>query len=327
MARNLDPSTNNPIRSLDELPHSARGAVIALGNFDGVHRGHRALVAELLRMARRQNAPAMIFTFDPPPLRLLRPGPWPQPLTWMERRVELLMQLGVDYVVAYPTTHQLLQLDADSFFQRILVEELGIRGMVEGPNFRFGKDRGGDVDRLRQLCDQQGMVLTIVEPQRIDDEWISSSSIRESVEAGRIEQANQALGEPYRIIGIVESGAGRGRTIGFPTANLGRIPVLIPAHGVYAGRVVRASGIEARAGAESLLHAPAAIHIGPNPTFGENTDKVEIHLIGRSADVYGANLEVEITHRIRSVRKFSSKEELLTQIQADLRSVTLALSE
>jgi riboflavin kinase/FMN adenylyltransferase len=318
---------SRPIRSLDELPKSAQGSIVAIGNFDGVHRGHRTLISELLRCARENDAPSMIFTFDPPPLRLLRPGPWPQPLTWMERRVELLTQMGVDYVVAYPTSASLLELDAESFFQKILVDELGVRGMVEGPNFRFGKDRGGDVDLLKQLCAQHGLAFSIVEAQRMDGEWISSSSIRDAIEAGHIEQANQALSEPYRILGTVVTGAGRGRTIGFPTANLGNIPVLIPAHGVYAGRVVRANRKDQQSLPNTLLNAPAAIHIGPNPTFGENCDKVEIHLIGVSADLYDASLEVEITHRVRSVRKFSSKDELLKQIQADLRSVTLALSE
>jgi riboflavin kinase/FMN adenylyltransferase len=315
------------IRSLDELPPSARGSIVAIGNFDGVHRGHRALVSELLRVAKDHAAPSMIFTFDPPPLRLLRPGPWPQPLTWMERRVELLTELGVDYVVAYPTSAGLLELDAESFFRTILFEELGVCGMVEGPNFRFGKDRGGDVDLLQHLCSQHGLAFSIVEPQRIDGDWISSSSIRDAIEAGRIEQANQALGEPYRIQGTVITGAGRGRTIGFPTANLGNIPVLIPAHGVYAGRIIRANRNGEPSSTDRLLKAPAAIHIGPNPTFGENCDKVEIHVIGHCADLYDALLEVEITHRVRSVKKFASKDELLEQIHADLRSVTLALSE
>ena len=316
-----------PIRSLDELPQSARGSIVAIGNFDGVHRGHRALVAELLRVAKEHRASSMIFTFDPPPLRLLRPGPWPQPLTWMERRVELLTQLGIDYVIAYPTSTELLELKAESFFHRILIQDLGVGGMVEGPNFCFGKDRGGNVELLKQLCSQHGLAFSIVEPQRIDGDWISSSSIREAIEAGRIEQANQALGESYRIYGTVITGAGRGRTIGFPTANLGNIPVLVPAHGVYAGRIVRANQCKDPTIQETLLKTPAAIHIGPNPTFAENCDKVEIHLIGLSADLYGASLEVEITHRIRSVRKFSSKEELLEQIRTDLHSVTMALSK
>jgi riboflavin kinase/FMN adenylyltransferase len=315
------------IRSLDKLPQSARASVVAIGNFDGVHRGHRALVTELLRIANDNSAPSMIFTFDPPPLRLLRPEPWPQPLTWIERRVELLTQLGIDYVIAYPTSASLLELDATSFFQKILIDELGVRGMVEGPNFRFGKDRGGDVDLLKQLCSQHRLAFSIVEPQRIDGDWISSTSIRDAIEAGQIEQANQALGEPYRIQGTVVTGAGRGRTIGFPTANLGNIPVLVPAHGVYAGRVVRANRKDANPNLDALLNAPAAIHIGPNPTFGENCDKVEIHVIGISADLYDASLEVEITHRVRSVKKFASKDELLQQIQADLQSVTRALSE
>lgn len=318
---------SNLIRSLEQFPERARGAMVAIGNFDGVHRGHRALIAELVRAAHLHKVPSLVFTFDPPPLRLLRPGPWPQPLTWMERRVALLTQLGVDYVVAYPTTQQLLELDADAFFQKIILEELQARGMVEGPNFRFGKGRGGDVQLLERLCAANRMRLAIVEPQMIEGEWISSSSIRESIENGRIESANQALGDAYRICGTVEGGAGRGRSIGFPTANLGGIPVLIPAHGVYAGRLVGITRGDDQSPPNLAFPVSAAIHIGPNPTFGERADKVEIHLIGVSADLYGARLEVEIVQRIRSVMKFSSKDELLQQIRSDLQSVALALSE
>jgi riboflavin kinase/FMN adenylyltransferase len=315
------------IRSLEQLPSNVKGSVLAIGNFDGVHLGHRVLISELLTMARRHGAPAMIFTFDPPPMRLLRPEPWPSPLTWMERRVELLTDLGIEHVIAYPTTPELLDLDAESFFRKILIEELGIRGMVEGPNFRFGRDRGGDIAMLGRLCRDHHLDFSVVEPQRIDNEWVSSSSIREAIEAGEIARANQALGAPYRLRGIVEPGVGRGRKIGFPTANLGAIPVLVPARGVYAGRVVRAQWNDGRSAPETLWRSPAAIHIGPNPTFGEDSDKVEIHLIGFAGDLYGAKLEVEIVRRIRSVIRFAGLDELLLQIQRDLQAVTMALSE
>lgn len=301
--------------------------MLAIGNFDGVHRGHRTLVAELIRLSREHGSPAMVFTFDPPPARLLRPGPWPQPLTWMERRAELLENLGIDHVLAYPTTSSLLELSAESFFRKVVIEELGARGLVEGPNFRFGKDRGGDVALLSRMCREHHLLLSIIEPERIGENWVSSSSIREAIDAGDIERANAALGEPYRIRGKVHGGAGRGRTLGFPTANLGEVPVLIPGHGVYAGRIARASWDDGRTVPERLTHAHAAIHIGPNPTFGEEASKVEIHVLDFAGDLYGATLEVEMVRRIRGIRKFSGLNELIEQIQADLRSVSLALSE
>lgn len=315
------------IRSLNGLPTKARGGIVAVGNFDGVHRGHRVLVSEVVRAARDCGAPSLIFTFDPPPLKLLRPGPWPQPLTTMERRAELLADLGVDYVVAYPTDKELLQLDAVAFFDQIIRNALHATGMVEGPNFRFGKDRVGDVELLKQLCSRHGLSLSIVEPQRIGNDWISSSSIREAIEAGEIERANDSLVEAYRICGIVEQGAGRGRTLGFPTANLGSIPVLLPNHGVYAGRIVHAQMPTSATAASDPTGLPVAVHIGPNPTFGEDTSKVEAHILSYSGDLYGALLEVEFLSRIRTVKKFANKEELLQQIQSDLESVAKATSE
>jgi riboflavin kinase/FMN adenylyltransferase len=315
------------IRLLNDLPTEAYGAIVAVGNFDGVHLGHRALASEVIRTARRMGVASLIFTFDPPPLKLLRPGPWPKPLTTMERRAELLMDLGIDFVVAYSTDMELLQLDAVAFFNKIIRDALHAAGMVEGPNFRFGKERIGDVQLLRQLCSEHGLSLSIVEPQTVGKDWISSSSIREAIEAGEIDRANTSLVEPYRIVGSVETGVGRGRTLGFPTANLGSIPVLLPAHGVYAGRVVRARMPSNRAVPPELNRSLAAVHVGPNPTFGEDATKVEIHILDFSGDLYYATLEIEIVARIRAVKKFTNKEELLRQIQSDLQCVTQVLSE
>jgi len=308
------------IRALEELPRAARGAVVAIGNFDGVHRGHRALVSELRRMASQIDAPSMIFTFDPHPMRLLRSAPWPLPLTTLDRRAYLLAQLGVDYTLAYPTSEALLSLDAIGFFEKVLVTELGVRGLVEGPNFRFGKDRNGDVSLLRSLCRDRGIEFHVVEAQRnADASWISSSAIRDALEQGSLETANRALLEPYRISGAVVHGAARGRTIGFPTANLEQIPVLIPAHGVYAGRVVDSSVQR-----ESPVGLAVALNIGPNPTFGEDASKVEAHVLGYSGELYGEFLEIELVERIRDVRRFDSKQDLQHQLTEDLRKVELA---
>jgi riboflavin kinase / FMN adenylyltransferase len=310
------------IRSLDSFPTRWRGGVLSIGNFDGVHRGHRALIQRVRSMATSLTAPAMVFTFDPPPLRLLRPDVSPAPLTWMDRRAELLHRLGVDMSIAYPTCLELLKLDAVSFFERVLVGELGIRGLVEGPNFRFGKDRKGDVGLLETLCRRHGMEFEVVEAEMDGDLWYSSSLIREWIERGEIQRANAALVEPYRLLGIVGHGAARGRTLGFPTANLEQLPVLVPAHGVYAAKVVGASK------SIDTLGIAAAVHIGPNPTFGEHATKVEAHLIGFHGDLYGQALELEIHGRVREVQRFASKEALLAQLQSDIESVsrTVALA-
>lgn len=309
-------SNRNPaqwIRSLNELPDAARGAVVSIGNFDGVHRGHRVLLRRLTTMAREMNRPSLVFTFDPPPLRLLRPEQCPPSLTWMERRADLLGELGVDFLLAYPTSRDLLALTATEFFDELLVHQLGVSGLVEGPNFRFGKQRGGDVALLESLCDTHGIALSIVAPEMEGTEWVSSSMIRDWVSQGSIEQANRALVSPYRVMGHVAHGAARGRTLGFPTANLVDIPILLPAHGVYAGRIVGTGSRDSMASG-----FPAAVNIGPNPTFGENATKVEVHILDFSGDLYGADLELEILARIRDVQKFSGKDALLEQLQMDV---------
>ena len=286
--------------------------MLTIGNFDGVHLGHRSLIEKLIGMGTRLNLPSVVFSFDPPPLRLLRPEIVPKPLTWNMRREALLKNLGVDFVHFYPTTHELLQQSPSEFFKRILVEKLGLRGLVEGPNFRFGKDRAGDVQTLRELCGRYRVELDIAEPQLLGDRLVSSTQIREWIEQGDLRSANELLVEPYRIAGRVSHGAARGRTLGFPTANLEQIQVLVPRHGVYAARVV--SPVD-------LACIPVALNIGPNPTFGEDTSKVEAHLLDFHGDLYGRFVEVEILECIRGIRKFQSKDELVSQLGLDIERV------
>ncbi|MFZ4081068.1 MAG: bifunctional riboflavin kinase/FAD synthetase [Pirellula sp.] len=288
------------------------GCVLTIGNFDGVHLGHRSLIEKLIGMGTRLNLPSVVFSFDPPPLRLLRPEIVPKPLTWNMRREALLKNLGVDFVHFYPTTHELLQQSPSEFFEQLLVEKLGLRGLVEGPNFRFGKDRAGDVQTLRELCAQYRVELDIAEPQLLGDRLVSSTQIREWIEQGDLRSANELLVEPYRIAGRVSHGAARGRTLGFPTANLEQIQVLVPRHGVYAARVV--SPVD-------LACLPVGLNIGPNPTFGEDTSKVEAHLLDFHGDLYGRFLEVEILECIRGIRKFQSKDELISQLGLDIERV------
>lgn len=286
--------------------------VLTIGNFDGVHLGHRSLIESLLAMARRQGLPSVVLTFDPPPLKLLRPEIAPKPLTWNRRRESLLKSLQIDHVHFLATTAELLNHSPKEFFDRVLVGQLQMKGMVEGPNFRFGKDRAGGIDTLRALCDGVDVELQIVEPRTIGQRLVSSTQIREWIEQGNIAEANKFLVEPYRIAGVVGHGAARGRTLGFPTANIENIEVLIPKHGVYAARVKEPSEISG---------VPVALHIGPNPTFGEDASKVEAHLLDYQGDLYGKYLELEILSSVRGVQKFHSKEELLDQLKRDVATV------
>ena len=294
-------------RSPAPFPETIRRGVIAVGNFDGVHQGHRCLIERLCSLAKAVGRPSIVFTFDPSPAELLYPGHVPPALTWMERRAALLHRLGVDIVIAFPTTKELLELTASQFFETVLIEQLGACGLVEGPNFRFGKGRDGDVRFLQRKCNEFKIPLEIVQPQNVDGVLISSSRIRNDIMRGEMESANRFLLEPYRMIGRVSQGAQRGRQLGFPTANLEAIPVLVPPSGVYAGRAYVGDNIHR-----------AAIHIGPNPTFEESQPKVEVHIIDFSGDLYGTRLEVDLLARLRGVQKFESVDALLNQLRSDI---------
>jgi riboflavin kinase/FMN adenylyltransferase len=295
------------LQSIDNLPDDVKRGALSIGNFDGVHRGHARLVERLLARARELRGPAIVFTFDPHPVRLLRPDSAPRPLTWTDRKAELLAELGVNAVIAYPTDEALLALSPEQFFQRIVGEKLAARSMVEGPNFFFGHNRAGSIDTLMTLCLAADISLEIVPPISIGREIVSSSRVRAAVQAGDVDLARQLLTRPYRIRGMVTHGAGRGAKLGFPTANLAGIDTLLPAQGVYAAQAITPAG-----------NWPAAVNIGPNPTFGEQALKVEAHLIGFQGTLYGQPLEIEFLSRLRSIRPFESIEALKAQVQHDI---------
>ena len=301
------------VRDLNQVPADARRGAVSIGNFDGVHLGHVHIVQRLRQMAQRLSGPAVVFTFDPPPARILRPQQAPALLTWIERKAELLAQLGVDVMIACPTDKAFLNLDSRAFFDQILGKTLAARGMIEGPDFFFGRGRSGTIDVLRQFCDQAGIALEVASPVMQDDQPISSSRIRALVAAGLIDEASSMLTAPYRIRGTVIHGAGRGRTLGFPTANLGQPDTLLPGDGIYAGR----------AAADGAVW-PAAISVGPNPTFGEGARKVEVFLVDYSGNLYDRELEVDFLTRLRDTKKFTSVEQLIAQMNADVAATRQA---
>jgi riboflavin kinase/FMN adenylyltransferase len=295
------------IRHLADLPAAARGGAVAIGNFDGVHRGHIQIVHRLLERAAEVAGPAIVLTFDPHPVRLLRPEQCPPPLTWTERKAELLAAHGVDWIVAYPTDEALLQLSAAEFFQKIVRDALNARALVEGPNFFFGHNREGTIDRLRELATAAGISLDVVPPIEVDGVLVSSSRVRELLRAGNVEQAQKLLAVPYRIRGMVTHGAGRGAKLGFPTANLGAIDTLLPAQGVYAGRAW-----------VNNTNWLAALNLGPSPTFGDATNRVEVHVIGLDDPLYGQPMEVDFLARLRDIRPFESPAALAQQLARDV---------
>ena len=303
---NVDPAVPI-IRDINALPDAARGGAVAIGNFDGVHLGHLRIVNRLLERARAVGGPAIVFTFDPHPVRILRPEQCPPPLTWTERKAQLLAHHGVDKIVAYPTDEALLGLSAQDFFDRIVRDVLQAKAMVEGPNFFFGHNREGNVETLAKMTKAAGITLDVVQPYSQDDTMVSSSLIRSLIADGRVAQAARMLSAPYRIRGMVTHGAGRGTKLGFPTANLEAVDTLLPSTGVYAGR--------AWLGEDSYA---AAINLGPNPTFGEGSLKVEVHLIDHNETIYGQPLEVEFLERLREITTFDGQDELVAQLREDV---------
>ena len=243
-------------------PACYRDGFVSIGNFDGVHCGHQAMLAALVNRARAQNVPAVALTFDPHPIELLRPDAVPPRLTTIEHRAELLLRFGVDCVIVLPTTPRFLTMSAEDFFHTIVRTELRARGLVEGPNFFFGRNRAGSITVLRGFCTAHQLTLDVIPPVIVDEQLVSSSVIRSLIESGDLTESVRLLGHPYRLSGIVGRGAERGRTLGFPTANLTEFANLVPGDGVYAA-ITRIGNTQ----------YSAAVNVGPNPTFGESAKK------------------------------------------------------
>jgi riboflavin kinase / FMN adenylyltransferase len=295
----------------DAMPDACRGGALTIGNFDGVHIGHQALLAETIRHAR----PAVAVTFDPHPIQILRPQLVQPFLSTLADRAALLQQYGVDHVLVLQTSPALLQLSARAFFEQIVVDGLRAKALVEGHTFGFGRNREGTIDVLMQLCTEKKLGLTLIPPREVNGQPVSSSRVRDELLAGRVDVAQQMLARPYRIGGVVGIGAKRGATLGFPTANLHDIATLIPGNGVYAVRAT-VDGVA----------WPAAANVGPNPTFGENARKVEVHLIGFNGSLYDKNLSVDFVKKIRDTRPFAGVEELVAQIKDDVVSAKKILA-
>ncbi len=293
-----------------QQPDKYHGGWVTIGNFDGVHRGHQSMLATLVARAGAANSPAVVMTFDPHPIALLRPQQTPPALSLLDHKLELFALHGIDTVVVYPTDHALLQLTPDEFFREIVLGKLNAIGLVEGPNFFFGHHRAGNVQTLRTLCEASGCSLNVVPAVIVNGQMISSSEVRARIASGRITEAVEMLGHPYRVRGVIAEGAARGRTIGFPTANLEGITTLLPPDGVYAGVCV----------VDERIY-PAAINLGQNPTFGETARKFEAHLLGFAGDLYGRTLDVDLLARVRDVVRFESSEALKQQLNHDLETV------
>ncbi len=274
-------------------------------------------MTRLRERAEQSNARAIALSFDPRPVDLLRPGLAPAPITWPERKVELLLQAGAHDVGFFKTGPWLLGLTAREFFDQILVGLFHARGMVEGPTFGFGRDRGGDAELLGEWCQRAGMNFEVVPPLEVDGGLITTTRIRNALSKGDVASALRWLGRPHRILGRVVRGEGRGVGLGFPTANLDEIQGVVPNHGVYAAWA-------AEEGAS--MRYPTAVHVGPNSTFGATQSTVEAHLLDFSADLYGRKLNLDFIAQIRGTRRFQDVPALLAQIADDVQQTRALLA-
>jgi riboflavin kinase / FMN adenylyltransferase len=283
--------------------------VVAVGNLDGVHRGHQALVAATVGEARRRAGTAVVLTFDPHPARVLAPERAPSALTTLDQKAEVLATLGLDRLAVLPFTADVARLLADQFVRDVLGTGLGARVVVVGASFRFGQGRTGDTALLELLGRRLGFDVLTLEPVLLDGAPVSSTRVREALDAGAVEEAARLLGRLHFVDGTVVKGDGRGRTLGFPTANLEPLNETLPGNGVYA--------CWARLPGEPAPRK-AAVNVGRRPTFDGEGVTVEAHLIDYAGDLYGRALRLEFEKRLRPERKFEDLEALKAQIEADL---------
>ncbi|GMU22326.1 MAG: riboflavin biosynthesis protein [Phycisphaerae bacterium] len=305
--------------------------VLTIGNFDGLHRGHQALVEQGRRKARASGGPLVVMTFEPHPASVLTPDRVPAELTPLAEKLRLLAEAGADAAVVVASKPEFFSISAEDFIREIIVQRFHPAVLVEGDSFRFGSHRAGDVHMLREAGSRLGFEVQVVEPARValgghPDTVISSSLVRHLLASGTVDGAALCLGRPYALLGQIRSGAGRGRELGFPTANLGVAGQLVPAEGVYAGRafVLTADPLAAQRDSEIIAHpagpsVPAAISIGRTPTFAGDQLLVEAHLLGFSEELYGRHMRLEFLEWLRHQQRFDSPDALKAQIADDVQ--------
>jgi riboflavin kinase/FMN adenylyltransferase len=297
-------------------PELGRGATVTVGTFDGVHPGHRAVLAEIESRARSAGRKSLLVTFEPHPLEVVNPGAAPPLLTSGPERREVLAQTELDYVVFLRFDRHLAAMSPETFVREVLERRFNMKELVIGHDHGFGRGRTGDVTTLRRLGQEDGFQVDVVAPVEIGGHPVSSTQIRRAVTGGDLASAARLLGRPYSVSGRVMPGAGRGRTIGVPTLNLAEVPEkkLFPPDGVYAVRVETPTG---RFG--------GMLNQGPRPTFGEAGRSVEAHLFGFEGNLYGSWVRVEWVERLRDTRKFASAEQLKAQLAEDRRNALKVL--
>lgn len=301
------------------LPPGTRGTVCTVGTFDGVHRGHRLVLERLAARARAMDLPSVLVTFEPHPLEVVNPAAAPPLLTVGDEKSEVLAESPVDYVVVLPFTHALSTYAAADFVDLVLRERLGLKALLVGYDHGFGRGRSGDAGVLRRLGASRGFDVEVVPAvEGADGRPISSTSIRRAIAGGDLARAQDGLGRPYSASGIVEPGAGRGRSLGYRTLNVALPPArkLLPPEGVYAVRVQTPRGAFG-----------GMMNLGPRPTFDEGTVALEAHLFDAGGDFYGMRVRLDFIAALRATRKFESPEALRAQLDRDAADAREALRQ
>jgi riboflavin kinase / FMN adenylyltransferase len=309
-------------RGQDEIPSDWGRCVLTIGVFDGVHRGHAELIAHAVKSGRERGVPTVLMTFDPHPMEVVYPGSHPAQLTTLTRRAELVEQLGIDVFLVMPFTADFMKLTPDRYVHELLVERLHVVEVVVGENFTFGKKAAGNVAFLRKAGEMFGFAVEslslVTEQHRTESVTFSSTYIRSCVDAGDVVAAAEALGRPHRVEGVVVRGEGRGRGLGFPTANVAPpMHSAIPADGVYAAWFTVLGHGPVVGSVTPGERYQAAVSVGTNPTFSGRTRTVEAFVLDTSADLYGQHVAVDFVARIRGQEKFADIDALVKAMDRD----------
>ncbi len=305
-------------KNLADIKESFADSFVTIGNFDGVHLGHHMLFSEVVSRAYQGKGTSVVVTFEPHPLQVIRPEIGIKLISTPEQKVEMISLVGIDVLVILPFTRDFATTSAETFVDEVLIRTIGVKELVVGYDYAFGKGRQGNIEFLQEQGRLKGFPVTVVEPYYVDDMLVSSSKIRELVSEGCMMDVRKLLGRNYQIRGTVQEGKKRGGpVVGFKTANLHLSEEdLCPKHGVYVTQVVY----------DGKCYG-GVLNIGYNPTFGENRLSAETHIFDFNQEIYGKQLKINLLKHLRGEKKFSGPEELATQIQKDISQAKEILAQ
>lgn len=304
------------LRSLNEIHQKFSNPVLTLGNFDGVHRGHQAIFKKVVERARAIQGTSIAFTFEPHPLKVLAPDRSPKLLNTFRAKMELIADMGIDIAICAKFTSEFAAQDPEDFARKVLHEQIGVKEIFVGYDYAFGKGRGGSIASLRAVGEASGFVVNVVNPVRVNNVIASSSTVREFISTGKVEEAAELLGRYYAIEGEIVHGSRRGHKLGFPTANVRTPNELLPPYGVYA--------VRAKVDGDSYDGVAA---IGVRPTFDTGFFSIEVYLFDFYRDIYGKQMEVSFIRYLREEKKFSDPNALIEQMHRDVEDAKKALRD